>query len=534
MKRCSECRRDYYDDSLLYCLDDGKLLLEGPSILGDGAIDLNSVARSEAPTIVAALDPQFHRGVVSPIGDPLSEITNSIAVLPFTNMSADAENEYFCDGLAEELLNALSKIDDLKVAARTSAFSFKGTKTSIGTIGRLLGVQKVLEGSVRKAGERVRVTVKLINTADGYQQWSEVFDRELTDIFAIQDEITLAVIESLKLNVYGEKRKSIVKRYTNNAEAYQLYLMGRFQFNKFDVSGCIRAIEYFEQTLAIEPDYAPAYAGIAEACGIQWYVGGYGSHELVERQRQSAARAIELDPALAESYRSRALLRCYVDWDFAGADSDYQKAVELNPNDVLAYAWYSLLLAAMGEKEKAIASAKKVRTLDPLSVSGALMAGWAMWFAGDFENSLATANAALELEPASFECLRLQGSALFGLGDKAGAEAALKRSIELGPRPLAYAALCVVQTHMGDLKSAREILDTLLSLYEKDLSPAVCVAYCYICLGEIDNGFEWLKKACDRREGEMIFVRAWPSWLNPLSGDERYAELVHRIGMPDR
>ncbi len=503
-----------------FCLDDGSELLYGPAV-------------SDEPITAILLDPPTlvdtriaaNRSAVGG-----ASYSSSIAVLPFTNMSPDTDIEYLCDGLAEELLNALSKIDDLKVAARTSAFSFKGTNTSIGTIGRLLGVQKVLEGSVRKSGNRLRITVKLVDAEAGYQQWSESFDRELTDIFAIEDEITLAVVESLKLEVFGEKRQSIVKRYTNNADAYQLYLMGRFQFNKFDVPGCIKAIEYFEQTLAIEPDYAPAYAGIAEACGIQWYVGGYGSVELVERQRKAVDRAIELEPGLAESYRSRALLRCYVDWNFAGADADYKKTIELNPNDALAHAWYSLLLAAMGEKERSVATAKKARLLDPLSISGSLMAGWGMWFADDFENALSTANAGLEIDPVSFESWRLKGSALLGLGDKSGAEDALKRSIELGPRPLAYAALCVIQTHLGKLREARETLEILMDLYEKNLSPAVCIAYCHVCLGEIDAGFEWLYKAIERREGEMIFINAWPDWLNPLRGDLRFAELVRKVG----
>ena len=530
MKRCPECRRDYYDDTLLYCLDDGTPLLNGPGASTTWAAGRNNSIFSEAPTIIggSAAQHQFSDS------DPLSRMSNSIAVLPFVNMSADPENEYLCDGLAEELLNALSRIDDLKVAARTSAFSFKGTKTSISSIGQTLGVQTILEGSVKKSRDRVRITVKLINAEDGYQIWSERFDRELDDIFAIEDEITLAVVESLKLKVFGEKREAIIKRYTNNAEAYQLYLMGRFQFNKFSEEGCIKAIDYFEQTLAIEEDYAPAYAGVAEVCGMQWYVGTYANPELIEREREAVARAIELAPGLAESYRSRALLRCYVDWDFVGAGEDYRKTLELNPNDALAHAWHALWLAAMGHKEKAVRSATRARELDPLSVNGSLMSGWAMWFSGQYDGALDTALACLELDPLCSDALRLQGNALWGLDDVQGARQALERSIAVEPRPLAYTSLCALLSMMGDEEGKNAQLTEILRLYELKRAPAVTVAYIFLALGEFDEAFRWFEKALENRDGEMLFMRAWPRWLNPVYDDPRFTDLLRRIGLPDQ
>lgn len=529
MKLCPTCRREYHDDTLLFCLDDGTRLLNGPGESATWAFDQTDSVFYEAPTVIGG--PASQDQFSDP--DSLARMTNSIAVLPFVNMSADPENEYLCDGLAEELLNALSRIDDLKVAARTSAFSFKGTKTSINSIGQLLGVRTILEGSVKRSRDRVRITVKLINASDGYQIWSERFDRELNDIFAIEDEITLAVVESLKLKVFGEKREALIKRYTQNAEAYQLYLMGRFQFNKFNEEGCTKAIDYFEQTLALEKDYAPAYAGIAEACGIQWYVSTYTNPELVEREREAVARAIELAPGLAESYRSRALLRCYVDWDFAGAGEDYRKVLELNPNDALAHAWYALWLAAMGEKEKAVKSAKRARALDPLSVSGAIMSGWAMWFSGQYDGALDAAIACLEIDPTSFEALRLQGNALWGLDDLSGAKLALERSIAIEARPLAHASLCALLAQMDDHEGADDQQSKLLNLYGSDRAPAVTVAYSYLALREFDQAFSWFDKALNNRDGEMLFMRAWPRWLNPVYDDPRFADLLRRIGLPE-
>ncbi len=209
MKRCPECRRDYYDDTLLYCLDDGNALLDGPASGNEPVTAI--LASVEAETAIASSE-----------GQPGSP--NSIAVLPFAHMSSDEDNEYFCDGLAEELINALTKIDELKVAARTSAFSFKGKETDISEIARKLSVKTILEGSVRRSGSNVRITVQLINAADGYHLWSERYDREMNDIFAVQDEITLAVVEALKVKLLHGERSAILKKGTANTEAYELYL----------------------------------------------------------------------------------------------------------------------------------------------------------------------------------------------------------------------------------------------------------------------------------------------------------------------
>ncbi|HKP70410.1 MAG TPA: hypothetical protein VJV05_14075, partial [Pyrinomonadaceae bacterium] len=218
MKRCSICMRDYYDDSLSYCLDDGSALLDGP------AADQRTAMLPDLDLNTLALTHENHSADIAP--------EHSVAVLPLVNISADPENDYFCDGLAEEILNALAKIESLKVAARTSAFSFKGTNTDAKQIGRILGVRNVLEGSVRKIGDRVRIMMQLVNAADGYQLWSERYDREMNDIFAVQDEITLAVVEALKLQLIGRERSEILKKATANTEAYELYLRGRAIWNR--------------------------------------------------------------------------------------------------------------------------------------------------------------------------------------------------------------------------------------------------------------------------------------------------------------
>jgi TolB-like protein len=214
----------------------------------------------------------------------------SLAVLPFANMSADVDNEHFCDGLAEELLNALSKIDALKVAARTSAFSFKGKNVDVGTIARTLGVTSVLDGSIRRSGNRLRISVQLVNAADGYQVWSERYDREMRDVFELQDEITLAVVAALKLKLFGEERAAVLKRYTDNAEAYELFLKGRHHSYKYTAQGWQRAIEFFEKAIALEPDYALAYAGIAASRGCQWFFGILPAEQVIPQCKAASAR----------------------------------------------------------------------------------------------------------------------------------------------------------------------------------------------------------------------------------------------------
>ncbi len=261
MKRCPECRRDYADDTLLYCLEDGTGLVQGSVPSPD---EPQTAILSEPP---ASAGGQFNEAKTRAFIHTNDEaLVNSIAVLPFTNISTDADNEYFCDGLAEELLNALSKIDELKVAARTSAFSFKGKNVNASEIGEKLNVKNVLEGSVRKSDDKLRISVQLVNAADGYQLWSERYDREMKDVFDIQDEITLAVVEALKIKLIGGEKAALLKRQTRDPEAYEFYLRGLSHFNRWTPSDFEKAIENFERAIQIDPSYAAASAALADAC----------------------------------------------------------------------------------------------------------------------------------------------------------------------------------------------------------------------------------------------------------------------------
>ena len=326
MKRCPECRRDYYDDTLLYCLDDGNALLEGP-------------ASADEPATAILSEPGALGGGF-PSGEPRTKVfqhsaksqtenSNSIAVLAFVNMSADVENEYFCDGLAEELLNALAKIEGLKVAARTSAFSFKGKNANVSEIGKALNVNTVLEGSVRKSGNRLRITAQLVNAADGYHLWSERYDREMKDIFDVQDEITLAVVDALKVKLLGEVAQS--EPPTKDTAAYELYLKGRSLLYQRGLS-IAKAIDCFKQAVALDAEYAQAWAGLADGYTTFGYSGYKRATEVMPLALEAARKSLELDPDLAEGHSAFACATMLYDLDYDLAEREFLRALELQPD----------------------------------------------------------------------------------------------------------------------------------------------------------------------------------------------------------
>jgi TolB-like protein len=346
MKRCPQCNLRH-DDALSYCR------VHGTPLVPD-AVALESET--------AALPPAPASGGFA---TQVLERPPSIAVLPFANMSSDPENEYFCDGLAEELSNALAKVEGLKVAARTSAFSFKGTNRGVGEIGHALNVSSVLEGSVRKSGSRLRITVKLVNAADGYHLWSEKYDRELKDIFDVQDEITLAVVGALKVRLLGEEKAAVLKRYTDDAEAYQLYLRGNYHLYKFTPDDLRRAIGCFDEAIAKDPNYALAQNGLAGAYSI---AADFGDGAAAARWEASARKAVALDPALSEAH---AMLAVHAFWnrrDVTGAHGEFTRALELNPNSAIARHYYSWFLIATGRFDEAQEHLRRALELDPLSL----------------------------------------------------------------------------------------------------------------------------------------------------------------------
>jgi serine/threonine-protein kinase len=329
-------------------------------------------------------------------------------------MSTDPENEYFCDGLAEELLNALAKIDDLKVAARTSSFAFKGQNANVSDIGRALGVQTVLEGSVRKAGDRVRITVQLINAADGYHLWSERYDREMQDIFDVQDEITLAVVDALKVQLLGEEKEALLKRYTNNAEAYQLYLRGRFFFTKRTPEGFRKAIAYFEQAIELDPAYALAYSGVADCNAFLGFYEIVKPSEAFEKMRSAAYKSVELDGNLAETRTSMAIFKLLYEWNFRGSNEEFEEAIRINPKYALAHHLYSACLAAMDRTPTALAAESLATDLEPFTAIFSATLGWWNYLGRRYEDAVTQSLKTIEIAQLPLLLFLSRASNFFG------------------------------------------------------------------------------------------------------------------------
>jgi len=331
----------------------------------------------------------------------ITEWKTSIAVLPFKNMSADPEQEYFCDGLAEELINALTQIKDLRVVARTSAFSFKGKDLDIREIGRKLDVETMLEGSVRKAGNRLRITAQLINVADGYHLWSERFDRELADIFTIQDEISLAITEKMKLELLGEEKERMVKRYTEDLEAYNLYLKGLYFRRMLSADRVNKGIEYFNMAIKKDPDYALAYAGLAYAYMVLTWYAAVPPEENFQKAKQAALKALELDDQLAEAHESLATVSSYLEGNWESARKEFKRAIELNPGYAWAQFHHAMILMFQARFDEAIKEIQSALELDPLNVAFNRNLGAGYFRAGQLENAIKILQRTIEMDPTS-------------------------------------------------------------------------------------------------------------------------------------
>ncbi len=520
MKRCPECRRDYYDDTLLYCLDDGNALLEGPASADEPATAILSDVEIPTGRAKTAL---FRNS-----GDRPHVSPHSIAVLPFVNVSADAENEYFCDGLAEDLLNALAKTDQLKVAARTSSFSFKGKNAQIDEIGQKLGVANVLEGSVRRSGDRIRVTAQLINTSDGYHLWSESYDRKLRDVFDIQDEISLAIVEALKVNLLGDAKEQFLKRYTENHEAYQLYLQGRYQFFKLTPAGFQRSIQLFEQAIETEPDYALAFAGLGLTLSSLTGFGVIPPAVGIPKINAAVSRALEIDDSLAEAHFAFAMAKFHNERNWPEAERGFKRAIDLNPGYAFARVQYGMLLAFLGRDEEAIEQGERALELDPVGLVTIQDVGIIYWCSGQYERVQILGHRLLELEEKVFGGHMLLTLAAWAEKDLGGALEIVEGATALGSQWASTMAACLYGL-MGEREKAESMLNEMLERSSSGYFPAVQIAMVYAGLGDRDQAFEWLERALERNEN--IFFKFLSTLLPDVGDDPRFHDILRRVGL---
>ena len=463
---------------------------------------------------------------------PAKETVASIAILPFKNMSSDPEQEYFCDGLSEELLNGLAQLDNLKVAARTSSFSFKGQDVDIMEIGQKLKVNTVLEGSVRKSGDRLRITVQLINVADGFHLWSERYDRQMDDIFDIQDEISLSILDTLKVKLFGDKKAKLIKRSTENQEAYELYLNGRFHRNKMAPEAFFKAIEYFNKAVEIEPEFAEAHAGLAVTYFYFLIYNILPPDGCVPQLTETVQNALELDDTIAEAYLAKGMLHFYYHWDFKKAESAFRKSIEFNPNHGEAHASYGIILGFLHQNSEARKQAKIACELDPFSVATNYYAGWAYFLTGDTKLMGNQGRKMIELEPPFL------GHAFIGFEHWVAGrleDALIEFDLSTGQMLThTFAWLGCVYGIMGENEKATGVIDKLWELGKNQYVGAYNLGLINLGMGNYDLAFKWFNKGCDEQhDGALLFLKQKFKVLQGLKKDPRMDRLIEKFGLPD-
>ncbi len=458
---------------------------------------------------------------------------NSIAVLPFINMSSDPEQDYLCDGLSEELLNVLTQLGKVKVAARTSSFMFKGENRDITAIGKTLRVNTVLEGSVRKSGNRIRITTQLINVADGFHMWSEKYDREITDIFDIQDEIALAILNELKIKLLGEEKSYILKRNTDNIDAYQFYLQGRFNFHNFIGNGYLTAIKYYDKALEIDPNYAKAHAGKASCYLNLWHFNILTPEQSLRQMQEATFKSLELDNQIAESHYAMARYKFWHDYDLKGAEQEFLETFKFNPSIPEAISHYGFVQNFLGNKEKALTSVRRAKQLDPFSpmISLDLIAN--IFLAGNFEELLVECNKTIGMHPQFWGGYWYRGYYHWTNKEYDMALDNIKKVVELFPGQLSLSLLGCLYGVTNRKEEARQVIFDLEQLSKKEHVGSFSFALIYAGFGNMDKTFEYLKVAGQERTGLLIFLDYFSKDIVPiLKQDSRYKPFLREVGIP--
>lgn len=463
----------------------------------------------------------------------------SVAVLPFLNLSSDKENEYFSDGLAEEIINALTKIENLRVTARTSAFVFRGAQQDIRQIGETLHVASVLEGSVRKSGNRVRISVQLIDVAEGNNLWSERYDREMTDVFEIQDEISQAIVAKLKVKLASQSGSGtdaarpaapLVKRYTENLEAYNLYLKGRFELYKMTREGLDASRRLFEEAIRLDPRYALAHDGLAYAWYHEGFLGFVAPKEAMPKAKAAVRRAIELDESVAEAHATLGVVLALYDWDWAGAERELMRSIELNGSSPVSrdvYAFY--YLRPVGRIEEAVSQTQQALSLDPLSILFRVHLGFLFYIQGQYEHSIAQFRKVLEMNPQYYLAHAMMGNVYTLAGEFDAALACYARAREADANSKFVDSLeAMTLARAGRRAEAAALLDRITRRAANDYISPVSIAYICTALGDKDRAFENLDRAIYDRDPNILGLKSNPIFES-LRTDERYRAILRKM-----
>lgn len=456
----------------------------------------------------------------------------SLAVLPLRNVPDDPNYDYLSDGLTESLISAFSQIEGLKVISHGSVSRFKSKDADPKEVGKQLGVASILEGSIRRDGERLRVSVRLVKTEDGSVLWAgETYDRSINDLSTLQDEIAGHLANKLHATL-PRREAALPARHSSDSEAYQLYLKGRFFWNKRTQETISKSIDYFNDAIARDPKYAMAYAGLADSYVLQSLWGNTSSRESNSKARDAAEKAMVLDASLAAPHVALALIKEQYDWDWIGAEREFQTALRLNPNYATAHQWYGEFLVFMGRTEESVKALRRAKELDPLSPIINTQVGYPYYCARQYDEAIAEFKNALELEPNFAPALNYLARSYLAKGLVREAMATFEKAVEhSGGSPVMKARLGYAQAAIGKTAEAKRILLELEHEGRERYVAPCLIAALYVALGDKEQAFAWLEKAYQQRDVLLMTLNI-ESYLDPLRSDSRFQELVRRVGLP--
>lgn len=478
-----------------------------------------------AAAVVFALSRSMERG---PDGPMAAETVTTLAVLPFLNASGNPDDEYFSDGLTEEIMDRLSRPAAFRLVSRTSVFALKGAGLDAREIGRLLGADTLVEGSVRREDNLLRVSVRLVNARDGYQLWSETYDRRMDDNFAVQQDIALSIANTLRGRLPGPAEAAELEVPTTDPEAYDLYLQGRYYWHRRTEQGLRAAATYFEDAVRHAPDYAPAWVGLGDAYAVLGFYDYLAPDDAFPKAQEAAQRALELEPGNAAAEATLGYAALYYDWNLAEAETRFQRALALRPGYSKAHQWYANLLTAAGRFDEAEREMRRARQSDPLSLIANAALGWVRYHAGHQKDALDQYQLTLALDE-DFELAYLwSGWSLEALGEYDAALGMLREAVaRSGGSAISTASLARLHALRGERDEAERLLAEILT--SDDYVPAYEIAKAYLALGQTEQAQEWLDRAFEQRSHSLVFLRVDPQ-LKALQNDAAFLRLVGQLG----
>jgi TolB-like protein/Flp pilus assembly protein TadD len=543
MKRCPTCKLAYMDETMNFCRHDGTpLIVDYSSAHADSEATLIKLPPRDSEAVPTELfrSSQISGSVAtsSSLTSPLQrrrraskpKAIDSLAVLPLVNESADQQTEYLSDGITESIINSLSQLPKLRVVPRSTVFRYKGKEIDTQAVGRELGVRAVLSGRMFQFDDLLIVKIELVDVASDAQVWGEQYRHQMKDIFTLEEEISREISEHLRLKLSGEEKKRLVKRYTENTEAYHLYLKGRYYTNKRTGEWIKKGIEHFGRAADLDPNYALAYAGLADAYAfLASSTGGLPPHETYPKAKAAATQALTIDDTLAEAHTSLGFCHLMYDWDFKRAEREFKRAIKLNPLYANAHDGYGFYLKATAQHEEAIRESKRAQKLDPLSLFANVSLAWAYYFARRFEQAIEQGRRALEMDPRFDFAHWIIGMAHAQQGRTEEAITVLNQAVILTGGALTHLAHLAYAYALANLRQeAEQVLADLEELAQHKYVSAYYFAIIYLGLEDYEQAFMWLERAVEERAGFLAFINVEPLFDN-LRSDSRFINLLQQV-----